>query len=449
MKDIGSLAILLVVLCGIAVGAPNPQPQTATPPPEVSATGGVSAPLIAKDEELRFWFTIQNKTLADISQVRLRHLPEGYRIRELCFFVPQPDPTKPRERSCATNDELNQGEIALGPLVRANQSVTGLGRLTPGTAHKKETLTLVMEWTVAGKALSSSTTVNLGENQVQNNWEDWSGSWFYQSLKDLALPIVLLGIGTWLNLSAKKRDARSETLKQMLPVSHNYAAKYYLPLSRAAERAVSALYEITMQFHPVGSPLPASDIAKLDSAKRRSFFYVVLARKIMDATREEIGGLYFKDLRGERLAAMCLKKFEKLLGEDTDPLSLSLQRLTNLFKTTETLESFETRFGYGGLSSPLSAEEADKSTTWMYFEPWLEDDNNRQKAIQYLSALTIVLDFEANRPYEQWYDVMSKMEVTSLDKNEPTQGYVNVRETLQGFASESFTTRAINSYLKS
>jgi hypothetical protein len=446
MKDIAFKTLLAILWTLFGFGVPVIHAQGGTPPPEIIATGGVSASLIAQDEDLRFWITIQNKSSSEMSQIRLIRLPEGYDIKEVCFFLPQSDPAHPQEdKLCADTEQLGKRDVTMALAIPAGQTLTGSGRLKPYGAHKKETLTLVLEWTAKGKP-ASSLTVALGENQVQNSWQDWSSSWFYQLLKDLALPVVLLGLGTWLNLSTKRRDARSETLKLMLPVSHKYAAKYYLPLSRATERAVDALYEITEQLQLTASPL--TDPAKLDSALRKSFFYVLLVKRNMEGLRKQVGGWYFKDLRGESLASACVRKFEALLGTDTDDLSLSIQRLAGRIAKTETYESFETRFWPAVPASPLSPDEIDAQRAWSSFEPWALNDATRQQAIQYLSALTIVLDFEANRPYKYWYDEMEKLEPNRLNKEKPTPSYVNVESTLQEFASGDLSRKKINEYLK-
>ena len=440
MKKTGRLYILLPLLWALTGSIAA---QTDKPQPEVTATGGVSAPLIAQSEDLRFWITVQNKTASNISSLRLMRLPEGYRIDEFCFFLPQSGAVPQTDKQCATPDQLKNRDISMPLAIPAGQSLTGGGRLAPYNAHKKEILTLVFEWTAAGKPSSSSITVPLGETQVQNGWQDWSSSWLYQLLKDLALPVVLLGLGTWLNLSTKRRDARSETLKQMLPVSHKYAARYYLPLSRATERAVGAQFEITKQQQITTSPDPA----KLDSAKKKAFFYVLLTKRTLEGLRKQVGGWYFKDLRGEGLASACVKKFEALLGEDTDPLSLSVQRLSGQLEKSETYESFMTKFWPPVPPAAPTPQQVDAQNAWTLFEPWVLDNTKRQQAIQYLSALTVVLDFEANRPYKYWYDKMGKLELERLNQNKPTPTYVNVQVILRECADEDLTKEKINAYL--
>jgi hypothetical protein len=466
MKKTGcfNVLVLLPLLLTLS-GSIDAQTDKATF--DVTASGGVSAPVIAEEEELRFWVTIQNKTDLSLAKVRLMHLPEGYQVKQLCFYAPQQGSAGTEEKKCADDAAILTDSIELPNPVLAGHSVTAAGRLAPKTAHRKETLTLVVEWTPAAKPAASSSsknqppatppapsslTVSLGENQVQNWWEDWSGSWFYQGLKDMALPVVLLGLGTWLNLSTKRRDARSETLKQMLPVSHKYAAKYYLPLSRATERAIAALNEITAQLEPRSSP-PALDPAKLLASTKKAFFYILLTGRVLDGTRRAIGGLYFKDLRGEFLAASCIKAFERLLGGDTSQLSLALQSVSSKLEKTATYETFETKF----LSTSVTPtpEQLASSAAWTLFEPWIQtNDNDRRASIELLSALTIILDFEANRPYSYWYDKLEPLQVTRLDRKDTAgNAYVNVKERLLSFAQgtekeKKAEAKKIKKYLK-
>src|SRR5579864_9391671 len=112
MLRTANLTILVALLWALsASGMPVLQSPGGAPQPVVSISGGLSAPVIGRDEELRFWVTIENKTDADLSQVRLIRLPEGYSVKEICFFAPPLDPTPPQQHACAKNSEVQQGDI--------------------------------------------------------------------------------------------------------------------------------------------------------------------------------------------------------------------------------------------------------------------------------------------------------------------------------------------------
>jgi hypothetical protein len=348
---------------------------------------------------------------------------------------------------------------------------------------------------------ASSITVALGENQVPD-WPARNASWIVEVLKGLAIPVTLALITLWVNGRVKEREskkerqekergARSETLKQMLLVIHKYAAKYYLPLSRASSRAVVAL-------HQADTALTAQppDQAVVETATMKALFYVLLVKRLMESTRNTIGGLYFKDLRGEQLAALCLGEFEKLLGDDTTLLAMTAQSTCRTLKTNSTYESFHAQWlaadtpslperitilnafnaWLAGNPAALAtvppadtkalvehlktwtAEDtniggsaitaADKKTLWQEFNIWLGDATTRQNAKEYLAAVSIVLDYESNRPYKYWYNNVAKLNPKfQIDATAPTLDVTAVLTKL--VPRTDYTTEEINDYLSS
>jgi hypothetical protein len=319
-------------------------------------------------------------------------------------------------------------------------------------------------------------------------------------LKGLAIPASLALITLWVNWLIKKReskkerqekerDARSETLKQMLPVIHKYAAKYYLPLSRAASRAVVALHQanVALKDQPPNQ-------AMVEAATIKALFYVLLVKRLMESTRNTIGGLYFKDLRGEQLAALCLGKFEKLLGDDAAPLAMTAQSTCRTLKTNSTYESFHAQWLAADIPSlperitilnafnawlasnpaalaavpPVDTKAlvehlktwttegtdtcapaitaADKNTLWHEFNIWLGDATTPQKAKEYLAAVSIILDYESNRPYKYWYNNVAKLNPKfQIDETVPTLDVTAVLTEL--VASTDYTAEQIKDYL--
>src|SRR5262249_19592659 len=110
-------------------------------------------------------------------------------------------------------------------------------------------------------------------------------------------------------------------------------------------------------------------------------------------------------------------------------------------------ESFMTKFWPPVPSVPPTQEEINTQNAWTHFAPWVLDNAKRQQAIQFLSALTVVLDFEANRPYKYWYDEMGKLELERLNQNRPMPNYVNVQVILRECATGDLTKEKINAYL--
>ena len=394
--------------------------------PEVSLSANISSHVIREDELLPFIITVKNKTDGKIgsgiavNSITLWKLPDSYRLddsQQICVVPILPPRTQPCETSQAFFASHNLIASSLAP----GGTVTVQGYLKPTALHNTSTLTSVVTWNFVSKekgavAVLESQGLSLGENQVVD--ASWIGRLSLDELlKILAVPALLLLVGAaitafvnFINVSREKRVAaaqavvdaarhiqeqeravRAETWKQMLPVSHNYAAKFYLPLSLAAERFADSL--------------------KLSNA-RLAFFYLLFCGRRMILTRNEIGGFYFKDLRGESLAAVCWKN-QRLacLGEEDSPLFLAVRDSMDQLEDIESYEGFEKRFAdvSGGV---VEFTEDSVQQAWTLFQAWI-GTGNVAPTIQYLEGFYAVLDFESNRPYEYWYDTPPKLKITA------------------------------------
>ena len=375
--------VVMVCLCSFAESTGS----------DVSATGGLSARVISKDGTLSFWVNLKNKGNADLASLRLVKFPDDYELIKVCVLDNKGTP------ACIDRTALNakQGEVA--PQLAKGQSLTVWGELKPQAekTHKAEVLNTVVAWNVPPGGPGHSMTVPLGENQVQGTFE--GAPWISDLIiKGLAIPFVLAVGGIVWNEVNKRRESRqhkkeedrafrSETWKQMLPVSHNYAAKFYLPVSTAAERAIRAL-------------------GRADN--RLAFFYFLLALKRVAETTNEIGGFYFKDLMGEQLAGACLTKFRQaFLGPESQPCALALRGSAEILKASETFESFERKFAStaGG-----NFKIAILVAAWTHFNQALTDADRMRRTRLYLTGFYTILDYEANRPYEFWYQNEIKMD---------------------------------------
>ena len=451
-----TLRVLFILLASwFGAGGPAQPPKSAVPTVEageVLFNTGLSSKSTKEKERVGFWINIRNKTSVELSSLRLSQLPDNYELIKVCLPAHTP--------ACLTPDEFNKLNRVFAPSLAPGHLVSLRGELQPKGTHKSELLNAVLEWSSPSAAQTLSITVALGENQVPG-WSTRNAPWIVEVLKGLAIPVTLALITLLVNYLVKKReskkerqekerDARSETLKQMLLVIHKYAAKYYLPLSRAASRAVVALHE-------ADAALTAKTQvqAMVEASTIKTLFYVLLVKRLMESTRNTIGGVYFKDLRGEQLAALCLGEFEKLLGDDTAPLAMTAQSTCRTLKTNSTYESFHAqwmaadtpslpeRIGIlkafdqwlankpAGLALPPDSKAlvehlktwtagdtntsvpaitaADKETLWREFKNWLGDAATRQKAQEYLAAVSVVLDYESNRPYKYWYNNVAKL----------------------------------------
>jgi hypothetical protein len=427
---IQSRALALLCFC-IPLGVVPVAGQTSAP--EVSTTGSLSAKVIDQDEPFQFTLTIKNKAdaranpKAALQHVTLQGIPAGYSIdteKPVCV-LPRVDP---QTGSCETGASFEKSQRVLIESLVPGQSVTVQGYLKPNpdSAHKSAVLTVVVAWIVGDSRLLSSQSASLGENQVRGTCQRIL-SWLSDLFKLLAIPAILALIGWWLNDQNSKRDhafaaasrvrdeafadtnrardekfanaqfeqqakqheheqeqaLRSETWKQMLPLSHNYAAKFYLPLSLAAQNLAAELND------PIAKPTLA-------------FFYLLLCGKKMIATRNEIGGFYFKDLRGERLAAKCWEtQREACLGKPDDEFYKAVIEAIDGLDDIDSFEAFEDKFLDNSKKPPFLDDSVEKA--WGLFDKWGKDKVKVAKTAQYLKGFYAVLDYESNRPYEYWY----------------------------------------------
>jgi hypothetical protein len=394
--------------------------------PEVSLSASISSHVIREDEVLPFIITIRNKSDAKsgsaIGSITLWKLPDSYKLddsQQICVVPPLP----PRTDPCETSHAFLAAHSLIASSLAPGAIVTVQGYLKPTALHKASTLTSIVTWNVVDRdnakgaaTVSSSQGVNLGENQVV------ASSWISrlsldELLKILAVPALLLLIGAMItaavnsinvwrerraataqaaidaarHIQEQERAVRAETWKQMLPISHNYAAKFYLPLSLAAERFADSLKQ---------------------SNARLAFFYLLFCGRKMIATRNEIGGFYFKDLRGETLAAVCWKNHRlACLGEEDSPLYRAVRDSIDQLEEIDSFEGFEKRFAEvsGGV---VEFTEDCIQQAWILFQTWI-GTKNVATTIQHLEGFYAVLDFESNRPYEYWYDTPAKLKITA------------------------------------
>jgi hypothetical protein len=282
--------------------------------------------------------------------------------------------------------------------LRSTQTKASLfwGALSPTGAHASESLSFVVGWTSGNpaSAVHSSAVVELGENLVQSKRERiWA--WIYEFAKIFGISLALAGFGFILNSISKRSSLRAETWKQLLPTSHGYAVKYYLPVSMAAQNLATML-------QPLNNKL--------------AFFYLLLLFRRMTDALKEIGGFYFKDIRGEQLAAACWTGFNKeMLGKKDSEFCRSVLRSKDLVEFTDNHEQFLRKFEVTSRGQTEFANR-DLQRCWILFCELVKDEAKRSKAIQYLEAYFAILDFEANRPYKYWYSPNARLQVSANTK---------------------------------
>jgi len=364
---------------------------------DVTGVGTLSARTILIHEQLRFTLTLRNKTGSPLSSLTLLVGPDGYQVQQVCV------PDSEWESKCWNGWDLSHSGLELAPALPPGQSLTVWGYLRPTNTHKTAMVTVVLAWkpSNAPKVAYSSATFSLGENLVQSEINSRL-VWLYDFFgKVLAIPMLLVLIGWGLDQISKRREERrdqqqekalrAETWKQMLPVSHSYSAKYYLPLSLAAEKFVHALRTNKI---------------------RVAFFHLLQLQARMRVTRDEIGGFYFRDLRGETLAAECWRRQSvAILGSEDSPFQKAMSAIMAKVQTSDSYQDFEDRFS-GVANTGSGFSDVAVETAWKLFQGWTNNQIAVSEAAESLDGFIAVLDFESNRPFEYWYDTRPRLVAT-------------------------------------
>ncbi len=370
------LATLFLVVAGTAARADAP----ATP--AVTVTGTVSSKSITQDECLRFTVTVENQSSDTLTNLRLSRPPDGYQWLQIHAQGPQGSPAY-YEKAV----DFERRQEVLFPSVPPGAIYTAWGYLKPTVSHKTATLTAEADWTLTSQkpdAAASSATVQFGENAVQSEGDIL---WGYTTV--LALPVVLALLPFIISGMLKSRDERSETQRLLLAQSLDYAAKYYLPLSAAAQKLVDAL-----------RPLPQPGQQQSPN-ELFSFYSVVYLEKRMTEQRKAVGGFYFKDLRAEALASLCWKEYsEAIFGRDpTEPLNRATQACVNKLRDRENFDAFAKKLE---MNTPAVFANPDAQQAWLLFKARLQSVSVDALIVN-LNTLQALIDYEVNRPLVNWY----------------------------------------------
>ena len=289
-------------------------------------------------------------------------------------------------------------------------------------------------------AFPSQNLLLLGQTTVQSRWNEIP-LWIYGLIKDLALPVVLVVLGVFFqsreskreherHQTARERDLKSETWKQMLPESHTLAKEYYAPMAGSISGLLQA-FDLALKEPDLGKRLPHL---------RRTFYFLMLLGKCLRVTSHKLGGLYFKDRVGEQLASTCCTDYQ-LAFLPCDPTKAEevrslFQHSLNRIDPRETFVAFKNKLDTQPTDSArveallneleLQANEATKKdlkdycealqATWKYFCDW-HTTPKAQEAIELLRALRAILNYEMNRPYEYWYDRVEKLTLDDPMRN--------------------------------
>lgn len=374
----------------------------------IEVTGNISEAAIEKGQKTSFFLCIANRTPEPIQSVRFDELhAEGFQIVK---------------RSWCAADNPNCELIA--SQLDAGQSIAVWGELFGSQPHEKETVVSKISWIDSAKTVSSRFS-QLGETAIQTKWEHWRSSWVYDLIKDLTLPLVLVGLGTALGIYDKAKENRrqrldkqldeerkkdeelraqtAQTWNSMLPESHKLATEYYMPVDGAASSALDEFIERE-------KAITEGNQTQQKAAEERAFFYLLLMSRRCRALADDRGGWYFKDRVGEQLVARCLENFRVLFLHQPNDAQVTWSVAIGVVDARGKLGPFKAAL-HGSDGNGALLREAQRN-----FDLWLTSADF-EPALRNLRAMRLVLTYEMNRPYEYWYGSCERLNLSDDVKN--------------------------------
>jgi hypothetical protein len=374
---------------------------TGSKPEGVLASGTMAESSATVGTSVNFVAALKNQGSGSLQELRLVHVePPEYEVNRVCWLENGKD-------HC---EAVTGNKVQLIQNIGAYQALTIWGTFCVKKPHDKGKLTLIISWKDESGSLSDL-GIPLGDFTSQNWYEYW-GARFYGFIKDFAVPLVLLLMGFAYQSWDKKREQRRQdkdqerqqvlqTWNNMLPTSHRYATKHYMPVAAALNGVLDGLKE-----HQKASA--AGNSGKADEWSKRAFYSMALLGKRLRHLGEAIGGFYFKDRVGEELASESLNSFRNHYYWSTAVTVQNFSLLVDHVDVNETIGIFQQKFtGMDPTIKPIFAN------AYADFRTWLGSPNYKE-SVDHLRAFLSVLEYEMNRPYEFWYD---KKELLNLDSD--------------------------------
>jgi hypothetical protein len=283
-------------------------------------------------------------------------------------------------------------------------------------------ITATVDWT--GTARGGDPTASVRSRAVTMigslTVEDWRVRWMTSTsswVTAFALPIVVAALGYAFQRRLNKQDQqrkqeedgraeRAEAWRLMLPVSHEYAVKYYAGLVEAAKSMVKRTGAI------VSDQTRPEDV---DAAHLEGFYSWLMLHARRRAL-QQTGAYYFKNHVGELLVPSLFGAYWATFVQEADPTAAGVttnqQRVHRLLdRVLSDIEIEETR---DELLIKLAYERAHGGGSLLELFEWFLARTGRPKvneALDYLAAYSDVLFFEMNRPYTPWFDGDEKIEL--------------------------------------
>jgi len=358
----------------------------------VNATGTLDRAEVSVGETIRFWITVANNSddVADVRIVGVDASGVSYQLNPPCKCA---DATCFQAATCAP----------LKAILHRGEQFVFWGDLKPDSWVTKQTAWVVLRWRNAHGRLDEA-SVALGPITAT----PWPIVWWnnvVNFVKDIAIPLAVAAFAGlpllwkwWQRERTKQQQEESErhaeitaTWRKMLPVSHQYTIKYYMPVAAVADVAIRYSDKAFAQH------------GKDDLSNRRAFWVWTLFWRRIRAQIDALNGFYFKDRCGEELVSALLARCQEIYLEARPESRRRLDQILSILEphgSRSRFGAFEEKWKYESkigtaLGSELDAEFAS-------FVQWLETDDF-QVARNVLGAFAAFTRLEMNRVYEPWY----------------------------------------------
>jgi len=188
----------------------------------------------------------------------------------------------------------------------------------------------------------------------------------------------------------------------MLPASHKLACRFYIPLAGAA---LGILTEFD-KYQAAGKDL------KIREEKTRFIFYYTLQLGLkMRDIRYALGGFYFKERLGERIASISWLKIRDYFPGNREEDYRVYFRSLKLIDKKDDLDALLKK-----LDNKQDTGLATLQDAFASLKIRLADEEKTTEMIKLLELMQKVVTYESNRIYDYWYAVKERMELSSAQE---------------------------------
>lgn len=263
------------------------------------------------------------------------------------------------------------------------------------------------------KAAPAQGYASLGPVMLEGDW-DSARKAAKELLNAMALPFLLGALAWFLPYAAERNSHELQTWNLLLPQSMEHATKYYLPVCSSIQKLARLRAE-----------QPANH--------REALYAVLMLLRHMKALRENVGGLHFKNRRGEEAAAQWWVAVKFMTDKAFD--TVERERALDAISTTESYSRFEERFQNWQTKARFVNLEAD-------FQRWIAGPHKGlpklDDCLPAFSMLRAILKHEANRPLEYWFRAPEDKDYI----RETAKAVYGVPAGVNGWAAAAQTTRS-------